>query len=547
MTEIRPRDHRLRLLFFALALLYVLPIWAVRYLPTVDGPCHVYNAWILRQYGNVERFPLFQQYYEINARPYPNWVSHGTMAILMFAVPPLVAEKLLVSGYVLLFLGGMWYLAGSVRPGEPWLAFLAFPFVYHQLFQNGFYNFSISVALFAWILGYWWRNREAPGPAFAVKINLILWLCYFSHILSLALALAAIGVLWLATLRRESWRRHLLHVPILLPQIVLPIWFVLQNNGGEIPGKWPLRRLLRYFTELGVLFTFDQVQHWLGIGLAALLLLLLLLTLLRKSLHRPFFRQEDVFLLLALLGFVLYIVSPQGLEGGSLLKPRLSLYPFLLLISWLSPGLNGAARKTATAVLVAVALLYLGYLTHWNRVRGGEVARYLSALEPIRPNTRVLPLLFERTRPMDVLSHAIGYEALEKGLIDWDNYEAKLPYFQTRFRGSVALPDLAGVLHAPGSAHVKANLHAVDAVYTWRMPPGTLLRNRLKRSYDRVSQRFGGELYEIRRDGPGIESPHARPSRRLRDGLGAGDPGRGAGRPRGLPEGLHRGPAGHPP
>jgi len=518
----------IRRLFFVLACLYVLPFWTVRYLPTVDGPCHTYNAWILRQHGNVEQYPLLHQYYEINTKPYPNWIGHGTMALLMFAVPPLVAEKLLVSGYMLLFLGGFWYLAGSVRPAERWLAFLAFPFAYHQLFQFGFYNFSISLALFPWILGYWWRNREAPGLAFAVKINLLLWLCYFSHILSFLLALAAIGILWLATLRRESWRRHLPHIPILLPQAVLPVWFFLQNNGGEMPDRWSLRQHLVYFSELHVLFTFSAFQNWLGIGLGILFLLLLLFTLWRKSRQRPFFRQEDLFLLLALLAFALYLFSPQGLQGGSLMKPRLSLYPYLLLIPWFSLGLSGTVRKAGTAVLALSALLYLGYLTHWYRVRGEEVAQFLSGLDAIQPHSRVMPLLFKRTGGTDILSHAIGYKALEKDLIDWDNYEAHYPFFPTRYRSSVVFPNGTGMVVAPSTVRLKSNLPYVDAIYTWRMPPrGLPFRKRLNKYYERVSEKHGGELYEIRRDAPGIESPHARPPRRRRDGLGGGVPGRG--------------------
>jgi hypothetical protein len=374
--------RHLRQLFFALAVLYVLPFWVVRYLPTVDGPCHTYNAWILRQHGNTEQYPLFNQYYEINARPYPNWISQGGMALLMFVVPPLVAEKLLVSGYMLLFLGGMWYLVGSVRPEERWLSFLAFPFAWNQLFQFGFYNFSCSLALFPWIVGFWWRHREAPGPGYAVKVNLLLWLCYFSHILSFALALAAIGVLWLACVpisRPGNWRRHLLHVPILLPQVLLPIWFFLQETGGDIPDRWRLRRLVLYFAELRVLVTLDPFQRRVGIGIALLFLLLLLLTLIRKIRRRPLFQQEDAFLLLAVLAILLYAVSPQGLVGGSLLKPRLSLYPWLLLIPWFSPGLGRTARKAATSALALGALLYLGYMTHLYRVRGAEVARRASA------------------------------------------------------------------------------------------------------------------------------------------------------------------------
>jgi hypothetical protein len=523
-------NTRIRRLFFALALLYVLPFWTVRYLPMMDGACHTYNAWILRQHGNVEQYPLFNEYYEINARPYPNWISQGTMALLMFVVPPLVAEKLLVSGYMLLFLGGMWYLAGSVRPEERWLAFLAFPFAWNQLFQFGFYNFSFSLAFFPWIVGCWWQHRShcaAPGPRFAVnfalKINLLLWLCYFSHILSFALALIAIGVLWLATLRRESWRRHLLHIPILLPQILLPIWFFLQKTGGEIPAQWGVKRLFLYFAGLRVLVTLRDAQQWVAGGVVVLFLALFALTLGRKV-RRPVFEQEDTFLLLALLTTLLYAVSPQGLAGGAILKPRLSLYPWLLLIPWLSPGLSPRVRKAVTGALALGALLYLGYMTHLYRVYGAEVSRYLAALEPIRPNTRVLPLLFERTRPTDVLSHAFGYKALEKGLIDWDNYEAKVSFFPTRFRSSAVLPDVQGVFTAAETFKVQRNLSHVDAVYTWKMPADLSLRDRLKRDYTRVSERFGGELYEI----PGIESPHAR--------LGRG-PGPDRRRPRGRPPG----------
>src|SRR3978361_1001163 len=112
-------DVWVRRLFFLLAILYVVPFWTTRYLPTTDGPCHTYNAWILRQHANVREYPLFNQYYEIDFRPHPNWTDHAVMALLMFVVPPLTAEKLLVSGYMLLFLAGAWHRPGSVLPDQP--------------------------------------------------------------------------------------------------------------------------------------------------------------------------------------------------------------------------------------------------------------------------------------------------------------------------------------------------------------------------------------------------------------------------------------------
>ena len=487
------KDRRLRALFFALALLYVIPFWVVGHVPTVDGPCHTYNAWVLHQYGNVERYPLFQQYYEISAKPYPNWIGQAVMALLMYAVPPVAAEKLLVSGYALLFLAGAWYLVGAVRPEERWLAFLAFPFVCHQLFQFGFYNFAISVAFFLLGVGFWWRHRDRPGDLrFAVGINLLLWLCYFSHILSLGLALVAISVLWLATLRRETWRRHLLHVAILLPQAVLPLWFFVTQGGGRMPSTWPLAQMARFLVRLEVLVTLNVEQLWLTVPLALLFLLLLLVTLRRGGLWSP----ESAFLLLAPLFIVLYFVSPDGAAGGWLLKNRLSLYPYLILLPGLSPRLGRRGAALATGVLTLAALGNLGYLIQGYRGLGAEVDGFLAGLEPVAPNSRELTLLFERTWPTDVLSHATGYVALEKGLIDWDNYEAKTSYFSVRFRDSVEFPEMAGVPVTPGSYRVRPNVRRVDAVYLWRMPLGHPLGTRLRRHYMLTREDGEGMLFE---------------------------------------------------
>ena len=499
-------DRWLRRLFFALAFLYVLPFWAVHHLPTTDGPSHTYNAWIIRQYANTAQYPLFQRHYEVVWKPYPNWTSHATMALLMFVVPPLLAEKLLVSGYVLLFLGGAWYLVGAVRPEERWLAFLAFPFAYHQLFQYGFYNFSISVGLFLFVLGFWWRHRERPGLAFAVKINLLLWLCYFSHILSCVLALAAIGVLWLATLRRADWRRHLLHIPILLPQIVLPLWYVFSQGGGAVPSDLPFERLRSYLFDLKVLATFSEIQaRWVA-ELVYLFLLLLLATLIHKGRRRPVLEAADAFLVLALAGVALFFLSPGNMSGGGLLKQRLSLYPYLLLIPWFSPGLVGKAKSIGAAVLALLALLNLGALLYWYRVRSAEMESYLSGLAAVPPNTRILGLNYRHTWPTDSLSHAMGYKALEAGLIDWDNYEAKTNYFPTRFRSSVVVPKLRRVVRAPDSFQVEPNRDLIDVVYTWQMPPPAPLRRRLRNSYKPIAKSSGGELW-LRR-GAGIESAH---------------------------------------
>jgi hypothetical protein len=495
--EDRREERWLGALFLTLALLYVIPFWIVHYLPTVDGPCHTYNAWILRQYHHA---PLFRQYYQINAEPYPNWIGHGIMALLMFAVPPLVAEKLLVSGYALTLLAGVWYLAGAVRPGASrWLAFLAFPFVFNFLFQFGFYNFSLSLALFPFVLGFWWRYRERPAtPRYVIGINLLLWLCYFSHILSFGLALLAIAILWLATLRCDSWRRHLLHVAVLAPQGFLPVWYFSMEGGSAVASFWPFGRLLRYFVQIGALPSFGPPQELLSELLALTFLVLLVLTLRREGLRRPL-GGERAFLLLAAVFTLLYFVSPDGMSGGTMLKNRLCLYPYLILIPWLAPGFGARGRRIGAAALAAVALLNLGYVVHWYRLLSGEMEAYLAGLDPVAANTRVLPLLFTHQghgAKVDVLGHAMSYKALERGLIDWDNYEAASTHFPTQFRDP--WPPIPEIEARPGTLRMKQWRRRADYVYAWRMPAGHTFAGRLERFYDPVSKKNGGVLWKKR-------------------------------------------------
>lgn len=492
------REERwLLALYITLALLSLVPFWTVHYLPTVDGPCHTYNAWVLLHHDDP-RHPLFGQYYKINAEPYPNWIGHALLALLMLAVPPLVAEKILVSVCALTLLAGAWYLAGSVRPGNRWLALLAVPFVFHQLFQYGFYNFSISLGLFLFIVGFWWRYRDRPGsPVYGVGINLLLVLCYFSHILSFGLSLLAIAVLWLATLSRDGWRRHLLHVPVLAPQGFLPIWYFVRQGGNSIASYWAVSRLVSYFASLKALSPFGGHQDWVAGLLALIFLALLVLTLSRERL-RPW-RPEHAFPLLAAFFILLYFVSPEGMAGGSLLKNRLSLYPWLILIPWLAPPSSPRARRIAAAGLALVALLNLAFVIRWYGRLSGDMAGYLAGLATVEPGSRVLPVSFAH-RPhgsrLDILGHAMSYAALEKGLIDWDNYEAATPYFPLQFADGVPWPPIADIEGRPGRIRVRQWLRRAEYVYTWRMSPQHPFQGRLERFYQPVAEANGGVLWK---------------------------------------------------
>lgn len=486
-------------LFFLLVFLHLAPFWSVTAVPTTDGPSHVYNAWILRQRVSGEESPTFRRYFRIDPSPLPNWTGHAALALLMVPFDPATAEKILVSGCVVVFLLGARSLAMSTDPDRSWLAFLAFPFVYNQPLQYGFYNFCGSVGLFLFALGFWWRRRDAPGWWMAVGLNLILLLCYFTHILSTVLALAGIGVLWLATLRRASLKRHLLHVLILAPQAILPLWFLSTHGAEPVPGKGRLWNLFKYFVSNEVLYTFSDTQLVLGWLLTALFVLLVAATLLQR--RPPRLREEDGFVAIAITVTVLFFIGPEGMSGGSLIKMRLCLYPWLLLLPWFSGNLwDRRVRGALVGVLSAVAAVNVVATMQWYQAADRDVQSFLTVLSAgrIEPGSRVLPALFDRRASIGVtglLGHAIDRAAVEKGFLDWGHYEAQYDLFPVQYRRGVSYPSLWTLEVTPADLDVETHRDQIDYVFCWKMPPGSPLAAHLQKGYTLVAEQAPARLY----------------------------------------------------
>jgi hypothetical protein len=503
------------------------PFWAAPgYLPSTDGPSHVYNAWVLGHLASPAPVPLLREYYYINPQPVPNCLTHVALIALMRALPPAAAEKALLSVYVLLWAVALWYLAGAIDHERAWLALLGLPFLWNALLGLGFYNFCFSVPLFLLTLGWWWRHRERPGLAFAVAVNALLVLCYFAHILAADLALAGIGVLWLSSWRRERWRGHLVQLAILAPAAVLPFWFTVVRHGGPIyppAATWSARwdelahlRPLEQFTEEG---------GWTGALLAKLFAGWLVFTLLREgaarwrqgSPRRPWrwLQEEDGFLAFALLAAAFYFLGPDGAAGGSLLKPRLALVPFLVALPWLSARVGRWGKTAAALALAALAARPVAYAVPCYRAGSRDVEAFVRGLDAVPPGSVVAPLVFDRNTTSCMrtgsVNHAAGYAAVAKGLIDWDNYEARTDYFPVRFRSFAMRPDTLAVESDLEHLRVRELQSRVDYIYCWRMPPAAPVVGRLARHCKLIAAGEQWRLYSAEPPAGGaVEAPRPR-------------------------------------
>ena len=470
-------------LYVALALLYLIPIWSVDHPPTSDGPSHLYNSWILRELIAGENDAV-SRYYAIDWRPHPNWIGHALLAILMSVVPPAVAEKILFSGIVLLFLFSIWiYCQG--RPH----ALFAFPFAYNQFLQFGFYNYSISIALFFLILAVWWRRRDRPDAKTIAIVALLLLLCYFSHPLSTILAMMSIGVFWLLTLRGRPLLVHARHLLAFVPVIPLLLWFAKQRGTAHVGGP-PFKERVLSLIRVDPLYSFDLWQFKLGFAMTFLLIVLGVTTLIRERR-----REVDIYIALLSVFIVIYFFAPDALAGGLGVTHRILIFIYLLPLPWFTSRLP---QRTFIALFALMALGNLAYLLDRHRTADDAVRNLLRAVEPITPETTLLPLLATRQPRhtyVAAYSHALDYIAIQKRLVDLDNYEPGTDYFPIKFREGVTPVNVYPIEATPDQVDVASFAARAQYIFTWQMGRYTPIDYRIQEHYRLVSEIGAGRLY----------------------------------------------------
>jgi hypothetical protein len=141
----------------------------------------------------------------------------------------------------------------------------------------------------------------------------------------------------------------------------------------------------------------------------------------------------------------LYLVVPTGFAGGGFFSQRLQLQMVLLFVVWLADQEVGTnLRRWGAAAVVALA-------AGWTVLHGLAYARldrllveYTSLAGQIEPGSTVLSLSFLGHSPQPTASgavfkgrpftHAAGYLAVERRLVDLGLYQADRGYFPVVYR-----------------------------------------------------------------------------------------------------------------
>lgn len=435
-----PAVFHSRLLPWIVLLLLLLPIWSNAYFLTGDGPCHLYNAKVWFDMIHRRDFNFFNQYMYLNLNLEPNYFGHFVLGLLMEVFPPILSEKILQSAYVILFFAGFRFVILQINPSRSWLSLLAAPFVYHHVFQMGFYNFSFSLAFAFWMIGFWLQWKNELHDARKLWLAFLTLLCYFAHPVGLVIGLFAIAVLFLRdqlpTIKTDFqavFARAMALMAAILPVLVLMWAFLFRKPGASITGKEPFAQLLNDLIHLTSLIAVTDFEKHLAQGTAIfvgiLLLSAMVLRLPRFSIHK-----SDIFFLIFISWLLFYFFSPAGFAGAGVLGIRLQIIPYLMLLLWLG---SIEWTKAFQWLISTVAILAVG---SFLAVRMPVYAKLSNAIEEI---TSVMPHLENqktvlnlsysfngKTPSGDMIAnriwlfmHAADYVGTEKSILMMPNYE----------------------------------------------------------------------------------------------------------------------------
>lgn len=495
-------------LIILLILIHLIPIWSFKFIPTQDGINHIYNAYILKEYNNPQ-YTQFRQVYSLNIKPFPNWTSHAFFFLALYIMPPLVAEKIFVTICVILVPLSFFYFYKSVDKRLWFFGFLGFLYSYNVLLHLGFYNFALSVPLYFFLLGYWWKYRENLSWKRGLIFNALLILTYFSHLFSFALALLSISFLALmsailvwneAKPFKERFFILFRTVLWLLPSYIIMLLNILLNPEEKTTTYRSLKEQWEYFISVKSLVYYNDRYVIISRILLGFMILCFFLTLgvmlwsiikKKEKIRKAIFNQRFGFLILFGIITALYFKIPWAYGPPAWLNDRANLFIFPVFTAWLAFSYPKLVKTGMVIIIVLLSFSHLALTFHDYDILNEDMKEFTSGVGMIEDDSAISILTNDyffapRHGTIKYLSpffHDTCYYCFGNGSHYVANYEPKYVYFPIQYREGYWKFEYKGT---------------IDYMLVWHMDDNSPEVIQLKNDYDLIYSTENMQLYRHR-------------------------------------------------
>lgn len=475
------KQHPEPVIFWTLVAGYLVPVWSFRYLPTQDGPAHVFNAQIVKDYLVSSSSP-YARYYEVRPDPLPNWTCHAVLATLLFLFPPLIAEKVLASLYIVGFAAAFRYFLGAFGDRCRPISWAGLLFVYNHCFWMGFYSYCLSLVLLWTILGFWLRRRVALELPQAAVLMLLLTAQFFTHLVGFVLAFTGVLAMTVLTPPRRLLGPVLVCLAALPASCLVMDYFertgFFQARASHRLVDHPLAMLKGKGPDTDLVDNLEKIdkevfEHHAGASIPFSIYLVPYYTLLGIFSLAEYRRRAEeegggpgwlfpLLLSILCLGIFLLVPDNLSLEHGGYLKARFAMLPPMVWLACLRessrPGFCWLVRSMLLFLLGANLVLVTEAFESGNRV----VAQYTAGIEAVGRGHRIYVNHHDEppSQLVKPLAHAAYHYCLGTNNITLDNYEANLPHFPIKYR--------SGISRGRGGWAGYPNQALVDTIVSWQ-------------------------------------------------------------------------------
>ena len=412
-----------------LSTVWTLLVLMTPYVPSQDGPSHVYCAYAL---SNLDT-PPYSGLYEATWELIPNLGGTALLMLLGAVMPWPLAEKILVLIATLGFIVGTRWLCRSQRPsddsGTPTVALFAVPFALTAPLFYGFYSYSLGLAFVPWVWGLA-TQRGAKARLLLATLCFATWACHAA-----ACLIALIGAVILGFTRDKKQQLYL--IVSLIPAAGL-LGYSIVSFPTQSAVHWDWARLSEYAVLGRAFFVFEGGAEW-----TSVLCIGALLSYALRATHviRPMTLTAGL--------IALYAWLPDGGSEHWFLSLRLSMLPaysLLILASQRTPPHKLLNFGLAALVTVHLATVCIGY-----QQASQQIEDYVSLEAHVPDGANILviddlgPPYPSRHNP---LLHAAGWLAINRRGIDVSNYEPHRRHFQLKLMKYSQIPDPNALMDA---------------------------------------------------------------------------------------------------
>jgi len=352
-------DRNIQIAFWCFIGVSLLQFILFRYVPSLDGPQHLHNAYVIRDLLGGKG--IVRDFYSFNPQPVGYWSTHLLLSMFSLVFPSWLAEKLLLIIYVIgVSLAFRYFLRSLKLPINPVAQFLIFPFIPSFFLLAGYYAFSFGIMLFLISYGYWNRVGSDFSWRSSLRFAALLLLLYFTHGPVFVFFCATFVIQYIHEIIiefvihadnrkviRQLAKRTVLTLLSFLPAMVVLYFYanyMSGSSGGASGDPLSTRDLLELLFRIRPIIAFDHNMESFATKPLFITLLLVLITvfvsqlisLLRRktTLRSILLNRSGIYLLIALCFLCIYLMNPDRFMSGSMTQ-RISFFFFLFLIMWI--------------------------------------------------------------------------------------------------------------------------------------------------------------------------------------------------------------------